>query len=774
MNFRVFVFMGSLIVLNVLIVPLWLVNPSIMIGTENFTEPENQPSSSTTFSQLRKATASLDELRKQTHTKAAQPLFLGFIQNLGQLRDEQFKYYYTTSSINIGFGSSKLTLMSSTQERKSSICFSITFPGSRTVFPIGQGKIPHYINFFYGDLQLSNVPSWKEVWYPNLYPGIDLRYYISDQGLKYDFLVHPGGDPDQIAVQVSESMKVFIDERTVSLQPRIQTKHLWLQDTALSAFQDDALIPARFIPKAREPNTYSFQIGKFDPTKTLIIDPLILTFSTFLGGSNNDEGYDIAVDNDGNSYIVGQTNSNNFPVLNAYDGTHNLNYDVFVTKLNATGNGLVFSTFLGGKDDDYGRSIAIDEAGNSYITGYTYSADFPTHNAYQSTLKGGSEVFVTKLNATGNGLNFSTYLGGENGDDGYGITVGMAEGDRDNVYVTGCTTSSDFPTLNAYDNIYNGNGDAFVTKLNASGDHLIFSTFLGEKEWEKGSGIVVDDTWHSYITGTTQSTNFPTVNPYQGTHGGRFDVFVTKLNVTGNDIVFSTFLGDTGDENGLDITLDDDMNSYITGFTNSSEFPIMNAYQPTLAGSSDAFITKLNATGDGLFFSTYLGGTETDAGHGIVVDDGKNSYVTGNTYSTNFPVADPYQGTNAGSFDAFLTKLKPTGSGLIFSTYFGGTNSDSGNSVAVDIEGGIYITGSTYSTDLPVVNPYQSTNAGSYDAFVAKFGWTSLTTTTTTTTTITSSTSITIPTDFFTAEVLLMALGCLIVILKRRQKGNNS
>ncbi|MFX0062462.1 MAG: SBBP repeat-containing protein, partial [Candidatus Hermodarchaeota archaeon] len=329
-------------------------------------------------------------------------------------------------------------------------------------------------------------------------------------------------------------------------------------------------------------------------------------------------------------------------------------------------------------------------------------------------------------------------------------------------------TSSDFPILNAYDDIYNGNGDAFVTKINASGDHLIFSTFLGGNEWEKGNGIVVDGTWNSYVTGTTRSTNFPTFNAYQDTHGGRIDVFVTKLQPTGEDLVFSTFLGDTGDESGLDIALDGDMNSYITGFTNSSEFPTQNAYQTYLRGSSDAFVTKLNATGDGLFFSTYLGGSDTDTGRGIVVDEGRNSYVTGDTYSTDFHVANPYQSANAGSFDAFLTKLKPTGDGLSFSTYFGGTNSDRGSSVAVDTEGDIYIAGYTYSTDLIVENGYQSTNAGSYDAFIAKFGEGAPPTTSTTTTT-----SITTSTYFFTVEVLLIALGCLVVVLRRRQKRNN-
>ncbi|MFX0093682.1 MAG: SBBP repeat-containing protein [Candidatus Hodarchaeota archaeon] len=508
--------------------------------------------------------------------------FSGFIQNLGQVSDNTIEYYYSSNGLSVGFCASRISFVSKVSEDQQPIQFAFTFPGSDSVSPVGRNKNSHYTNYFYGDLQLTNVPSWQELWYYDLYSGIDLRYYMSDQGLKYDFVVHPEADPTQINLRVSESMVLAIGEQTVTIQSKDQPGCIQFQDTTLQVWQTDGTsISSHFVPKDANLNTYGFRVDHFDPTQSLIIDPLLLSFSTYLGGNGYDVGVDIAVDAAGNSYITGQTTSHNFPLMNPNQNTFGGTGDVFVTKLNATGSGLVFSTYLGGSGEDGASGIAVDSAGDSYITGRTYSTDFPvTSNAYQNTYRGGyGDGFVTKLNATGNGLVFSTYLGGSDYEKGRGIAVDITG----NTYITGLTYSSDFPVQHAYQNTFGGYQDAFVTKLNGTGTGLAFSTYLGGSDNEYGYDIAVDAAGNSYITGSTDSDDFPvTSNAYQSAKNGGDDAFVTKLSSKGNKLSFSTYLGGSSSDEASGITVDADGNICITGHTYSMDFPVTaNAYQST-------------------------------------------------------------------------------------------------------------------------------------------------------------------------------------------------
>ncbi len=443
-----------------------------------------------------------------------------------------------------------------------------------------------------------------------------------------------------------------------------------------------------------------------------------LSYSTYLGGSDWDWGYGIATDDGGCAYVTGETYSSDFPTANPYDGSHNRYYDVFVTKFSTSGSSLVYSTYLGGNFWDRGNGITVDGGGNAYVSGWTDSRDFPTVNPYDRSHNGYFDVFVTKLSAFGDSLLYSTYLGGSGGDEGAGIAL---DG-KGCAYVTGWTNSTDFPTANPYDGSFNGNNDAFATKLSASGSELIYSTYLGGSEFDGGYGIVADDRGCAYVTGRTSSTGFPVANPYDGSFNGNNDAFVTKLSPSGNTLLYSTYLGGGGNDYASGIAVDDAGNAYVTGATDSTGFPVANPYDGSFNGNNDAFVTKLSPSGNTLLYSTYLGGGGNDYASGIAVDDAGNAYVTGWTNSTDFPTANPFDGNQNGGWDGFATKVSASGSSLFYSTYLGGRYDDQAGGIAVDGVGCAYVTGWTKSPDFPTVNPHESDLGGAKDAFVAKFG----------------------------------------------------
>ncbi len=396
-----------------------------------------------------------------------------------------------------------------------------------------------------------------------------------------------------------------------------------------------------------------------------------LVYSTYLGGSGDDYGSAIAVDSSGNTYVTGFTGSLNFPTVNPIQAVYGGGYsDAFVTKLNAAGNALVYSTYLGGNDTDQGNGIAVDSSGNAYVTGGTLSTNFPTTaGVFQGTSGGGYDAFVTKLNATGTSLVYSTYLGGSSSDRGSSIALDSSG----NAYVTGSTISLNFPTANPFQascslspyGAYCNGGDAFVTKLNATGNALVYSTYLGGNNGAEGHRIALDSFGNAYVTGDTASTDFPTTaGAFQTAFGGSIDAFVTKLDAAGSALVYSTYLGGSGVDQGFGIAVDSSGEAHVMGVTASTNFPTVNSLQlfnntrlPDLA--EDAFVTKLNAAGSALVYSTYLGGSGDDAGFGIAVDSYGNAYVTGFTDSANFPTASPLQAANGGGYDAFVAKISP-------------------------------------------------------------------------------------------------------------------
>ena len=573
----------------------------------------------------------------------------------------------------------------------------------------------------------TGIANYGRVAYRNVYAGIDLVYYGNQRQLEYDFIVAPGADTKSIRLSFQGDDGLSLDSQGNLL---VHTAAGDLVEHAPVLYQEShgvrQAVTGRYM--LEENGQVGFEVGAYDATRPLVIDPVYsLVYSTYLGGKGLETGYSIAVDGTGNAYVTGTTTSTNFPTKNPLQVSTGGSNDVFVTKLNATGSALVYSTYLGGSGTDVGKSIAVDGAGNAYVTGYTTSTNFPTKNPLQGNLGGAWDAFVAKLNDTGSGLVYSTYLGGSNQDKAQGIAVDAAG----NAYVTGSTNSTDFPTANALQATSSGGADGFVAELNAAGSALVYSTYLGGNFSDLLNAIAVDGSGNTYVTGSTSSTTFPTtVGAFQTTLGGQTDAFITKLTAGGTGLAYSTYLGGSTTDVGYGIAVDSAGNAYVTGYTTSTNLPTSpGAFQTSLSGGlndTDAFVTKLNPTGTGLVYSTYLGGsTGADYGYGIAVGSTGNAYVTGETRSNNFPVTNALQSMYAGGgADAFVTELNETGSGLVYSTYLGGsTGGDTGYGIAVDSTGNAYVTGQTSSTNFPTKNPLQGKFGGpshTSDAFVTK------------------------------------------------------
>ncbi len=597
---------------------------------------------------------------------------------------------------------------------------TIKLVGAKPAAPHGEKELITKSNFFLGNDKTkwrTNVPNYGQVRAKDWAPGIDVVWHGGENGLEYDVEVAAGVDARELSFEIDGADRIDVAEDG-SLE--IATAAGVLSQRSLKVMQDGRELRTRYV--VRGGKGVGFAVDGYDAASALLIDP-VLTYSTYLGGGGQDDGVGIAIDSAGSAYVTGATDSTDFPTANPYQGMNSGGGggDVFVTKLNASGSALTYSTYLGGSSTDRGQGIAVDASGNAYVTGHTQSTNFPKANAYQGTSGGGFDAFVTKLSASGSVLTYSTYLGGSGFESGQGIAVDGSG----NAYAMGHTGSTNFPTANAYQGANGGGGnfDVFVTKFNAAGSALTYSTYLGGNNDEQGQGIAVDGSGNAYVTGSTISTNFPTTSAYQGAYGGgTYDAFVTKFNASGSALTYSTYLGGNNDDEGRGIAVDASGNAYVIGFTASTNFPTAGAYQTVNGGGGnfDAFVTKFNAAGSALGYSTYLGGSLGEQGRGIAVDAMGAAYVTGYTTSTNFPTASPTQ-SYAGGTDAFVTKLNPAGLALTYSTFLGGGNADIGESIAVDGNGNAFVTGRTSSANFPTASPYQAASSGMDDVFIAKF-----------------------------------------------------
>jgi Beta-propeller repeat len=596
----------------------------------------------------------------------------------------------------------------------------IRFLGARDeALPEARRRMRGRANFFLGkgpDTWRIGMPVYREIVYRALYPGIDLIYGGSAGRLKSEFRVAPNANVSTIRLQYSGVDAMDVDPQGALV---VTTAKGVFREEAPTLYQEVAgnKVPVAGTFRVFGDGSVGFTVGEYDHARTLVIDPVIAS-STYLGGSGIDAATSVAVDGAGNIYAAGWTDSTDLPALNAFlpQGS---GVDAFIAKWNGSGS-LLYCTYLGGSGDDRVLGMAVDNAGNVYVTGATASTDFPTMTPLQAKLDGSKNAFVAKLNSTG-GLVYSTYLGGSGSDSGNAIAVDS----MGNVTVIGDTASNNFPLQNAFQNSRRGQTEVFVTRLSAAEDLVIYSTYLGGSGDDHGTAVALDSSGAAYITGNTTSLDFPQMNALQRAGGGQ-DAFVTKLASTGNWLVYSTYLGGSGGslgapETGSGIAVDASGNAYVTGTTSSANFPIVNALQPNfMGGQTDTFVSKLSPAGNGLIYSTYLGGSGIDYGDAIAVNSQGDAWVTGYTTSTNFPTANAIQPAFAGGYDAFVAALDPTGATLTTSTYLGGSGNDFGNAIALDPWGSAYVAGQTLSSNFPAQNATQPANGGGIDAFVTR------------------------------------------------------
>ncbi len=635
------------------------------------------------------------------------------------------------------------------EESRERWTLKLDFLGAGRVRPEGEKPAETVISYFKGpeSEHRSGVPTYNSIVYRDLWPGIDLMYDGDASRLKYRFVVRPGADPNSIRLAYRGAERLDVNgEGGLEIV------------TAARVLRDDAPVSWQETEEGRVPVNVSYSLGRsevgsgsldapldygflvegYDPARELVIDPVVLVYCGFIGGSGEDKGNDIAVDGSGNAYVTGQTYSRDFPVTVGPDLTYNGDCDAFVAKISASGKKLVYCGYIGGSGHDEGTGIAVDGSGNAYVTGNTESDEttFPVTVGPDLTYNGGGsyfgDAFVAKVNAAGTELVYCGYIGGSDDDYGNGIAVDGSG----NAYVTGSTRSDEttFPVKVGPDQTYNGYGcaDAFVAKVKASGKKLVYCGYIGGSANESGRGIAVDGSGNAYVTGSTSSTEatFPVkVGPDLTHNGGDNDAFVAKVKASGKKLVYCGYIGGADNDEGRGIAVDGSGNAYVTGSTSPTEatFPVKAGPDLTHNGGGDAFVAKVKASGKKLVYCGYIGGEGYDTGRGIAVDGSGNAYVTGYARSNEatFPVKiGPYMKHNGGDVDAFVAKIKASGKKLVYCGYIGGSNFDCGEGIAVDDSGNAYVTGDTWSGErtFPVtVGPGQTHN-GDVDAFVAKIG----------------------------------------------------
>ncbi len=607
---------------------------------------------------------------RSSHAAEAEPgvldlsgMPLAFIANEGQT-DPDVAYHVSSSGGSLFFTPREVVFtLPMTQEN--AYVVRMDFIGADTAAIRGFNKQAGIVNYFIGNDPAewrTHIATYGGVHYDNLYPGIDLRFEGTYGSLKGTYTVMPFANPSLIRWQYTNAEQVTLDPESgdlrIALYDDAEFGARTLAELAPIAWQDvnGERVAVDVRYALNDADEIAFELGAYDPHYPLIIDPEIQ-----------------------------------------------------------------YSTYIGGNEDDLGYDVALDNAGNAYLTGVTQSLTFPrSAGAIQTTLRGGTDAFVTKLNVSisSQKIVYSTYLGGISVDEGYGIAIDASS----NAYVTGYTTSNNFPGTPPL--TYNGAKDAFIAKLNPSGTALLYSRYLGGSGDDFGEAVQINAAGQAYVSGWTESTNFPVNNAVQATKSGGRDAFITKFNADASGRVFSSYLGGIGTDEAKNIFVDASDQVYIAGYTESSNFPTVFAFQSSFGGgTSDGFLTKLTS-GGAYVYSTFFGGSGSDSVTGVAVDALGSPHIVGWTSSTSatFPLsAAPLQGENAGGEDAFLAQLNDTGDTLIYGSFLGGGASDRAHDLALDPSEIVHITGLTASGNFPLVDPFpgqDSYKGGSSDVFV--------------------------------------------------------
>ncbi len=673
--------------------------------------------------------------QRASATKTLSSLPLSFIANAGQT-DPRVSFMLQGSDTSLYFTRGGVTWSLSNGNKAWVV--KQTFIGASPTKPVGIGEQKTVFSWFKGSPHqwVRGAPAYSAVRYNDLWPGIDLLYYDHGGSLEYRFVVHPGADPSAIQVAYRGAKLSVLGSGNLRAATPVKT----LSEKTPVAYQGTSKVPAEFRVSG---NAYSLSLGGYDPSRTLIVDPVSLSYAGYIGGAVFDWGHSIAVDSSGAAYVTGRTFSDQstFPVSVGPDLTFNGGGDAFVAKVSPSGDSLAYAGYIGGAGDDQGYGIAVDSSGAAYITGTTTSdqSTFPVSTGPDVTYNGSGtysygDAFVAKVAPSGASLIYAGYIGGAGDDSGSGIAVDSFGA----AYVTGQTGSdeSTFPVSGGPDLTYNGVnccppfGDAFVAKVSPSGASLSYAGYIGGAGEDYGSGIAVDTSGAAYVTGYTLSdqSTFPVSGGPDLTYNGGQDGFVAKVAPSGASLTYSGYFGGTGQDSGRSIAVDPFGAAYVTGTTWGMGFPVSGGPDLTYNGSNDAFVAKVSPAGASLIYAGYIGGAGDDRGRGIAVDPAGAAYVMGITASdqTTFPVSGgPDLTYNGGSFDAFVAKVDPSGASLAYAGYIGGAGQDGGQGgagIAVDSAGAAYLTGMTQSdqSSFPVLVGPDLTFNGGVDAFVAK------------------------------------------------------
>ncbi|GAA4443745.1 VCBS domain-containing protein [Novipirellula rosea] len=605
---------------------------------------------------------------------------------------------------------------------------------------VGVDELTGRSNYLVGaqDAWIRDVANFAAVQYDDIYDGIDVRYYGHGQQLEYDFIVAAGANTDQITLimQGAESVSISDSGELVMVlagsEQMIRFRAPYSYQLSSSGVRE--VVESRY--QIRDDGSIGFELGDYDQSRELVIDP-IMDYGSYLGGLSGESANAIQVDADGNAYITGGTVSTDFPTTTGPFGTTGGD-DMFVTKMSADGSTVLYTTYLGGSGNDIAYDIDIDSSGNAYVVGKTTSSDFTTTTgAYDETLSGASDGFVLKLDSTGSSILYGSYIGSNlSNDSAYGVAVNAAG----QAYVTGVATGSiaSLTSAGSYQSTFGGGRDAFLAVFSIDGSSIDYGSYFGGSGAEEATDIAIDDSGAAYITGVTNSSDMPvTGNAFQSTNGGGQDVFIAKINPLGggvSDLTYSSYLGGSMAEQASAIALDSSGRAYVVGLTISSDFDVTaGAYDTSISGGNDdAFLSVFDTTLSGaasLAYSTSLGGTATDEAAGVAVDSSGVAWIVGTTYSTTFPTtADAHDTSKGGTTDAFITAINPLGGGasdLVYSTFLGGSANEFGYAIALDAADNIYVAGQTQSSDFDATSgAYDESMGGASDAFVAKFSQT--------------------------------------------------
>jgi hypothetical protein len=643
--------------------------------------------------------------------------FVYFIENQGQL-DRQVSHYLQGRDKTLYFTASGVTLALTgaipTADAAERWVIKLDFVGG-SARPVGQAPTETMVSYFLGprDRWHTGLPTYARLVYPGLWPGIDLVYALQDNQLKYQFSIQPGADPAHIRLAYRGATSVRL---SAAGQLEVSTPAGSFHDAAPYAYQviNGRRVPVSAVYELATPTTdgtyeYSFRLGGYDPALPLVLDPAFILYAGFIGGSQRDNGYSVALDPDGYAYVTGETHSiEDFPAVVGPDLSHNggpYNGDAFIAKVRADGTGLVYAGFIGGTGEDYGYGVAVDADGYAYVTGQTASDNFPaTPGAYDPTYNGGWDAFVAKVEADGTGLVYATYIGDA-------LSPTASESGED-VAVDG--DGQAYVLINTNLGPFSGD-DTLVFKLNAAGSALNYEEFIGGSGDDSGDSLAVDADGYAYVTGETNSSDFPaTLGAYDPSYNGGGDAFVAKVDADGTGLAYATYIGSvvspTTIDSGAGIAVDEVGSAYVLVNTSSGPF-----------GGYDTSVVKLNAAGSATNYVKYIGGSGTDFGSDLALDDQGQAYITGNTTSsTDFPTTNwPPQSYNAPQ-EAFAAQVSADGAGLVYAGFIAGSGTGSAG-IAVDGQGNAYVTGTNWrGEDFPAVIGPDVTANGERDAFVVK------------------------------------------------------